>query len=172
MVSAFTVLRFTSNINIDLSDENTNPSTGNEIMVTFNATPLGAIYQSSPILLPISWGTVAAILLWRGRIRSIWSKQGYDYDTFKLIARMRGSPLRVRLLNSISETPKNKLQLAKEFNVDWNTVNNHIEILLRNSLVKETETIGTTKYYVIAENGRKILSLLEESRAASKRSPN
>lgn len=85
---------------------------------------------------------------------------------------MRGSPLRVRLLNSISETPKNKLQLAKEFNVDWNTVNNHIEILLRNSLVKETETIGTTKYYVIAENGRKILSLLEESRAASKRSPN
>lgn len=121
---------------------------------------LSGIYPSSAFLLPISWGAVGGTLLWRGRIKSVWSKQGYDYDSFRLVARMRGSQMRVRLLNSLAEAPKNKLQLARELGVDWKTVHNHIELLSKSSFVREAESIGTAKYYAITEQGRNVLSLL------------
>lgn len=118
-----------------------------------------AIYGSSPYTLPITWGAVAGTLIWKGKVRSAWSKQGYDYEMFRLVAKMRGSPTRVKLLNLI-DTPKNKLQLAKELGVDWKTIDNHIAILTQNKLTGEKGIVGTARYYVITENGRRILSLL------------
>lgn len=118
------------------------------------------IYGSSPFILPITWGAVAGTLIWRGKVRSAWSRQGYDYDTFKLVAKMRGSPMRIRLLNAINSSPKNKLQLAKELGVDWKTINNHIEMLLQGRLVEERTVVGTTRYYAITHDGMKVLSLL------------
>ncbi|AFU59174.1 MAG: winged helix-turn-helix domain-containing protein [Nitrososphaera sp.] len=122
-----------------------------------------SIYGSSPIILPITWGTVAGTLIWRGKVRSTWSKQGYDYDTFKLLTRMRGSPMRIRLLNAINSSPKNKLQLAKELDVDWKTIDNHIEMLLHSRLVEERTVVGTARYYAITHDGIKVLSLLSNS---------
>jgi len=119
-----------------------------------------AIYGSSPFLLPITWGAVAGTLIWRGKVRSAWSRQGYDYDTFKLVAKMRGSPMRIRLLNAVSGGPKNKLQLAKELEVDWKTVDNHVEMLLQGRLVQERTVVGTARYYAITHDGMKVLSLL------------
>lgn len=118
------------------------------------------IYGSSPVILPITWGAVAGTLIWRGKVRSAWSRQGYDYDTFKLVTNMRGSPMRVRLLNAINSSPKNKLQLAKELDVDWKTVDNHIEMLLQSRLVEERTVVGTARYYAITQAGMKVLSLL------------
>lgn len=117
------------------------------------------IYESSSYILPITWGAVAGTLMWRGKVRSAWCKQGYDYDTFRLMARMKGSPIRVKLLSNVA-TAKNRLQLAKELNVDWKTIDNHIELLARNGLIEEKTIVGTYRYYVITEHGRRILALL------------
>jgi hypothetical protein len=112
------------------------------------------LYESSHYLLPITWGAVAGTLMWRGKVRSAWCKQGYDYDTFRLMARMKGSPIRVRLLSNVA-TAKNRLQLANELEVDWKTIDNHIELLIRNGLIEETFIVGACRYYVISEHGRK-----------------
>jgi hypothetical protein len=119
-----------------------------------------AVYDSSPVILPITWGAVAGTLIWRGKVRSAWSGQGYDYDTFKLVAKMRGSPIRIRLLNAVSDSPKNKLQLAKELEVDWKTIDNQVEMLLQSRLVEERAVVGTARYYALTQNGTKVLSLL------------
>lgn len=120
------------------------------------------VYGSWPIVLPITWGAVAGTLIWRGKVRSAWSRQGYDYDTFRLVAKMRGSPMRIRLLNAVS-SPKNKLQLAKELEVDWKTIDNHIEMLLQGRLVEERTVVGTARYYAITHDGMRVLSLLSAS---------
>lgn len=121
------------------------------------------IYESAQYILPITWGAVAGTLIWRGKVRSAWSRQGYDYETFRLVARMRGSPVRVRLLNSVT-TAKNRRQLANELDVDWKTIDNHMEILTRSGLVEEKAIVGTTRYYVLTEHGRRILLLLADGR--------
>lgn len=119
------------------------------------------IYESAQYILPSTWGAVAGTLIWRGKVRSAWCKQGYDYDTFRLVARMKGSPVRVRLLNSVAMA-KNRLQLANELGVDWKTIDNHMEILTRSGLVEEKAIVGTTRYYVLTEHGRRILLLLAD----------
>jgi predicted transcriptional regulator len=117
------------------------------------------IHEFAEYILPITWGAVAGTLIWRGKVRSAWSRQGYDYETFRLVARMRGSPIRVKLLTSVT-TAKNRLQLANELDVDWKTIDNHMEILTRSGFVEEKAIVGTTRYYVLTEHGRRILSLL------------
>lgn len=120
------------------------------------------VYGSWSFTLPITWGAVAGTLIWRGKVRSAWSRQGYDYDTFKLVTKMRGSPMRIRLLNAVRSEPKNKLQLAKELDVNWKTIDNHIGILLQSRLVEERTVVGTSRYYAITASGTKVLSLLSD----------
>ena len=119
-----------------------------------------SLYQSSPYILPISWGAVAGTLIWRGKVRSQWCKQGYDYDTFRLLARMKGSPLRVALLTSVTASAKTRSQLAQELCVDWKTIDNHVDVLSENRLIQEIGTFGTSRYFAITEQGRRVLSLL------------
>ncbi len=165
VVAAFTSILAVSKLvpetNVSKSDSVTGevPAVGDEI---FARTPLGPVYSSSPYILPISWGAVAGALIWRGRIRSVWTRQGYDYETFRLVARMKGSHLRVRLLSTAS-LPKNRMQLAEELDVDWKTIDNHVEVLLKNKLIDEIAQVGNSKYYIISEHGKRILSLILSS---------
>lgn len=122
---------------------------------------VNALYYSSLVILPITWGAVVGALIWRGRIRSRWSKEGYDYDTFKIVARMRGSSTRIKLLNIIISEEKNKHQIAKEIGIDWKTVDNHVKMLMQNRLIEE-KLVGASKYYIITPNGRKVLALLSD----------
>jgi predicted transcriptional regulator len=125
--------------------------------------PVPATLQEyAPFILPITWGAVAGTVIWRGRVRSQWSRQGYDYDTFRLVAKMRGSATRQKLLESIRAGRKNKLQLANELGLDWKTVDNHVEMLLNARLVIEDGMEGTARFYSITENGRRVLLLLEQ----------
>lgn len=117
------------------------------------------IYDVSPYLLPVVWGALVGTLAWKGRVKSKWKKHGYDYDTFKLVARMRGSPTRVEILRLVY-LPKNKLQLAKELHLDWRTVDNHVSALVKNGLVQEMAAVGTSRYYIISEHGKNVLNLL------------
>lgn len=73
---------------------------------------------------------------------------------------MRGSATRIELLNAITERPKNKLQLAKELGVDWKTIDNHIDMLLKSGLVEEKMLIGTSRYYGATKDANKVLALL------------
>jgi predicted transcriptional regulator len=126
--------------------------------------PVGTVvYEYVPFTLPITWGAVAGTVIWRGRVRSQWSKQGYDYDTFKLVAKMRGSLTRQKLLEAVKSEQKNKLQLANELGVDWNRIDNHVGMLLEARLIEEKNVIGTARYYFITENGTRVLALLASS---------
>jgi hypothetical protein len=118
------------------------------------------IYDSSPYILPITWVAVAGTLIWRGKVRSQWCKQGYDYDTFRLLARMKGSPIRVALLTSVSAAARTRAQMAADLDVDWKTIDNHIDVLARNGLVQEIGAFGTCRYYAMTERGKRVLSLL------------
>lgn len=122
-----------------------------------------ALYEYAPFTLPITWGAVAGTVIWRGRVRSQWSKQGYDYDTFKLITKMRGSPTRQKLLEAVKNEQKNKLQLANELGVDWKTIDNHVGMLLEARLIEEKDVVGTARYYAITESGARVLTLLASS---------
>jgi DNA-binding MarR family transcriptional regulator len=165
-------------ITVSDQDQNASPDLDNNLAITDGSRPAqvfaseaqdaglldhpGAkyIYESSPIVLPITWGAVAGTVIWRGKTRSKWSRQGYGYDTFRLVSNMRGSPNRIRLLNAVKDERKNKLQLAKELGVDWKTIDNHAEMLAQARLIEESGIVGTARYYSITENGRRVLSLL------------
>lgn len=144
---------------LNLKDSDTNADLQGGKVILDSQLIVNSLHDSSPIVLPITWGAVIGTLIWRGKTRSQWGKQGYDYDTFKLVAKMRGSPTRIRLMNAVIDEQKNKLQIAKELDVDWKTVDNHVRVLIASRLIEEI-TVGASKYYLITEDGRKILSLL------------
>lgn len=126
----------------------------------FAAAFYSPIYESSPYILPITWGAVAGTLIWRGKVRSQWCKQGYDYDMFRLLARMKGSPIRVALLTSVSNSARTRAQMAGDLDVDWKTIDNHVDVLSKNGLVQEIGAFGTSRYFAITEHGKRVLSLL------------
>jgi len=120
-----------------------------------------SIIHNSEFLAATSWIGLASSLIWRGYVRSVWSRSRFDHDMFKLLVRMKGGKTRVNLLESL-EKPKNKLQLAKELKMDWKSVDRHIEILLKHHLITKSDAIGNVNYYSLTANGREILELLDE----------
>ncbi|MGI0025995.1 MAG: hypothetical protein ACREA4_12745, partial [Nitrososphaera sp.] len=129
----------------------------------FAAALYSPIYESSPFILPITWGAVAGTLIWRGKVRSQWCKQGYDYDMFRLLTRMKGSPIRVALLTIVSNSARTRAQMAGDLDVDWKTIDNHVDVLSKNGLVQEISAFGTSRYFAITEHGKRVLSLLLSS---------
>lgn len=127
----------------------------------FVANPIKPLYDNSPYLLPLVWGIFGAVI-WRGRIRRTWQSMGYDYDIFKTMTKMRGSPMRISILNALG-LPKNKLQLSEELKVDWKTIDNHMKVLKKNNLVIEMAEVGTSTYFIISENGKMILDLISKN---------
>jgi DNA-binding transcriptional ArsR family regulator len=59
-----------------------------------------------------------------------------------LLGTSRGGPNRIRILSAVRERPCNPNQLAKLIGVDYRSIQHHISILLKNSLI-----IGTGKRY-------------------------
>ena len=119
------------------------------------------LVDNSVILVFTSLTILAGVLIWRGHVRSVWSRGSFDYGTFRLLVRMKGGRARVNLLRSLDEQ-KNKLQLAKELGMDWKAVDRHIKILLKYGLIRESESMGKVKYYSLTPDGKKVLELLEE----------
>jgi predicted transcriptional regulator len=108
-----------------------------------------------------SWIGFFGALIWRGQIRSVWSKSRFSYDTFRLLVRMRGSQTRLKLMHSLSE-PRNKLQLATALGIDWKAVDKHVQVLEEKGLIGETMTSGTATFYEITDKGKRALEVLEE----------
>lgn len=92
-------------------------------------------------------------------MRKIWQMQGYDYEAFRLFTRMRGSKTRLKILQNL-QIPKNRLQIATELDMHWESIDNHIDVLIKYGLIEEAITYGTAKYLVITEKGRQLVTLL------------
>lgn len=125
---------------------------------------ISTFYNSSPYLAPLAWIAFLLTLIWKGKIRTLWRGKGYDYDIFKVLAKTRGSDTRVTILKNL-QIPKNRLQLANELGMHWESINSHIDVLIRYSLVEEMISFGTAKYLIITERGKKVLELLGNSKA-------
>jgi len=116
-----------------------------------------------------SWILVAATLAFKGIVKHLWCRSKLDYEVFKLLVRMRGSPTRVRILRLL-EKPMNRLMLARELGLDWKAVDRHIEVLEKHSLIQRAETKkGRGEFYALTEKGRKALELLESLSAMQSR---
>lgn len=120
------------------------------------------VFRSLPFVASLAWAVFVATLVWKGKVRRIWRKKGHDYDIFRLLVRMRGSNARIMILKSLSTEPKNKLQLAREIGMDWQSINDHMNTLLNYSLVKEVGTSGRAKYFSITDKGTELLQLIND----------
>lgn len=89
----------------------------------------------------------------------MWQMQGYDYEAFRVFTRMRGSKTRLKILQNL-QIPKNRLQIATELDMHWESIDNHIEVLIRYGLIEEAIAYGTAKYLVITEKGKQLVALL------------
>lgn len=120
------------------------------------------LMNASSYIAAVAWGGLAAALAYKGIVRSVWSKSMFDYSVFKLLVKMRGSSTRMRILQTL-EKPMNRQQLANELGLDWKAVDRHIELLLTYGLIRETdEGNGRVKHYVLTEDGKHVLELLEK----------
>ena len=109
----------------------------------------------------ISWVGFGAALIWRGRVRSVWGKSRFSYDTFRLLVKMRGAHTRLNLMRSLNP-PKNKLQLATALGIDWKAVDRHVQVLKKNALIQVATTNGTATYYETTQKGKDLIALLEQ----------
>jgi predicted transcriptional regulator len=120
------------------------------------------LMNASSYIAAAAWGGLAAAIAYKGIVRSVWSKSMFDYSVFKLLVKMRGSGTRMRILQTL-EKPMNRQQLANELGLDWKAVDRHIEALLTYGLIKETgEGNGRVKHYILTEEGKHVLELLEK----------
>lgn len=117
------------------------------------------LYAKSTYIASAAWGLFLLSLFYKGKTKSIWHKNGYDYDLFKMLVKMRGGPIRIKILQSLI-LPKNKLQVANEIGFDWRSADSHIETLLKHGLIKEMVSVGTSKYFIITEKGKDVLTLM------------
>ncbi|MEM2761018.1 MAG: hypothetical protein QXU32_13125 [Nitrososphaerales archaeon] len=119
-------------------------------------------YNLSPYFVSIAWA-LFLLTLWRGKHRKVWMQKGYGYDAFKIFTKMRGSDTRVKILRNL-QIPKNRLQLAKELDMHWKSIDSHVDLLIKYGLAKEVITFGTAKYLIITDKGKEVLELLENSK--------
>lgn len=55
-----------------------------------------------------------------------------------LLASSRGAATRVRILRALDERPRNPNQLADELDLDYTTVQHHLEIFVENNVLEAT----------------------------------
>jgi len=58
---------------------------------------------------------------------------------WQVLAGTRGGPNRARLLRAIDERPRNINRLAEDLDLDYKTVQHHMEVLAENDVARSTE---------------------------------
>ncbi len=123
--------------------------------------PLVILQTHSIALVPISWAAVVGAWIWRGRAKSDWSRRGLDQGLFKLLLQMKGGETRTTILKALL-IPKDRFQLAKDLELDWTTIDYHIQVLLKYGLVQEKAAYGNVRLYELTPVGNTLLNALEE----------
>lgn len=119
------------------------------------------LQSGSYVLAPLTWGFVLGAWLWRGRVRSEWSRLGLSEDLFRLLTKMRGSGTRTSIMVAL-ETPKDRFQLSKDLGLDWTTIDYQVRVLLKYGLVTEDVAYGNVKLYRLTPVGEVLLKALRE----------
>lgn len=90
---------------------------------------------------------------------------------FKLLLQMKGGETRTTILKSLL-TPKDRFQLARDLELDWTTIDYHVQVLLKYGLVQEKTAYGNVKLYELTPVGNVLLNALEEmSRKKTQETP-
>jgi DNA-binding transcriptional ArsR family regulator len=141
------------------------PINTNSSKYLFNPNPgnsaLALLQGGSYVLAPVSWGFVLGAWLWRGRVRSQWTRLGLTEDLFRLLTKMRGSGTRTSIMEEL-ETPKDRSQLSKSLGLDWTTIDYQVRVLLKYGLVIEESAYGNVKLYKLTPIGEVLLKALKE----------
>ena len=112
-----------------------------------------------------SWTFIAATLGFKGIVKHLWCRSKLDYEVFKLLVRMRGSPTRVRILRLL-EKPMNRLMLARELGLDWKAVDRHMKLLEEYALIQKVNVEKRRgQLYTLTDKGRTALELLSRLNA-------
>jgi predicted transcriptional regulator len=69
----------------------------------------------------------------------------------------RGAESRIKILEMLRLKPKNCNQLSKEVKLEWWTVQKHLEVLMKENLVRRVE-FGRRKFYKLTPKGEKALT--------------
>ncbi|WP_336360909.1 winged helix-turn-helix domain-containing protein [Haladaptatus sp. ZSTT2] len=56
-----------------------------------------------------------------------------------VLASSRGGPTRVRILKALNERPQNANQLATALELDYTTIRHHLDVLMKNNVVRRTD---------------------------------
>ena len=78
-----------------------------------------------------------------------------------LIAGSRGGDNRLRIIRTLNEQPFNRNQLAKQLELDYTTVQYHLDVLVKHNVVdSQDEKYG--KLFFLTEQMRGNMDLLDE----------
>ena len=55
-----------------------------------------------------------------------------------VLASSRGGPTRVRILRALDKRPQNANQLAEELEMDYTTIRHHLDVLMKNNVVRRS----------------------------------
>jgi DNA-binding transcriptional ArsR family regulator len=72
---------------------------------------------------------------------------------WQALAGTRGGPNRARILRALDDQPQNANQLAEEFDLAYNTVRHHLEVLEENRIVESSDA-DYGKVYLPSERVR------------------
>jgi predicted transcriptional regulator len=78
-----------------------------------------------------------------------------------LLASSRGSANRVRILNTLDEQPRNVNQLATELDLDYKTVQHHLDVLMENNVLRRTDN-DYAAVYLFTDQVKSNWDLVEE----------
>lgn len=88
-------------------------------------------------------------------------EMGMEGVLWHLLASSRGADSRVRLIRSLERRPKNANQLADDLDLDYTTVRHHLDVLLRNNVVRKGgEDYGAV--YLFTDQVRSNWAVVEE----------
>lgn len=119
------------------------------------------LFSNSLPLSITSWISIGA-LVWRGKIKKVILENGFDYDLFFTMLKMKGSITRLSILNSLTY-PKNRKQIAETLEIDWKAVDRHVSVLLKHQLINEMTQVGNSMFYIRNEKGNKLLEVLNKN---------
>lgn len=76
-----------------------------------------------------------------------------------LLTLSRGAKSRRNIMKSLLCQPKNCSQIAQDVKLDWWTVQRHLQLLMKERMVKNS-SFGNIKYYRLSHNGRETIKKL------------
>jgi predicted transcriptional regulator len=86
----------------------------------------------------------------------ITNGHGQENEFSVLLSLSRGAESRRKILKALLSNSKNCSQIAREVKLNWRTVNRHLQILIKENMVKKLD-FGERKYYKMTSKGQEVI---------------